>query len=120
MGTPSHGSILQYKTKYSNMWGRASRCIVRECSWAARIKVDSGGRGLLVAGTLEDWKARVSWETRIGLRDLAQEKLRALGGFNASRVNAVSAKTEGVRVDRGRHGERIPRREVPWGARRAM
>src|SRR5208283_457095 len=80
----------------------------------------SGRRVLLVAGTSENGEGRVLRETRIGLRKLAQQELRALGGLYGASVGAVGAQTERVRASRGRHRETITQGEAARGVAREM
>ena len=62
-----------------------------------------------VAGAGEDGEARVFGKGRIGLGELAKEKLGAFGGFDQARVQARSAKAEASvgfrRRVGGGHGE---------------
>lgn len=65
--------------------------------------IDSGRRLFLITGTAQDREARVFRETRIGLRKLAQQELRTLGGLKGTRMKATGTETEGVRVGQRRH-----------------
>src|SRR3974377_1516001 len=42
-----------------------------------------------VSGAAQYRQSRIFWERRIRLRELAEQKLRTLGGFDAPRVNAI-------------------------------
>jgi hypothetical protein len=47
-----------------------------------------------VAGAGEDGEARIFGEGWIGLGELAEEELRAFGGFDEAGVEAIGAETE--------------------------
>ena len=61
----------------------------------------SGSRFGGIPGAGEDGQARVFGEGRIGLRELAEEELRAFAGFDEAGVKSIGAEAE-ARIGVGR------------------
>jgi hypothetical protein len=74
------------------------------------LRVGFGAPGGFVAGTGDDWQARVLGISRIGGGALAEEELRPFGGFDGTSVEAGSAEASVGRARwlcRVRHEKRI-------------